>query len=180
MANPYSNDPTSGSGARPGDVPADPPIYLDPDTHQQLYMDPISGEFRYNPASGAEPPLGTATPSTPMGQPPYPSTQYPTPPPYPYPPAPSSYGYLPRGTRSSLATASMVTSLVGAATLFCWGLGGLVGLVGAILGHVARRKIRRSGEAGDGMALAGIVVGWIVFVLGVTGAVLLSLALASG
>jgi hypothetical protein len=74
----------------------------------------------------------------------------------------------------------MVTSLVGAATLFCWGLGGLAGLVGAILGHVARRKIRRSGEAGDGMALAGIIVGWIVFVLGVAGAVLLTLAITNG
>jgi Domain of unknown function (DUF4190) len=179
MTNPYSNDPTSGSGARPGDTPADPPIYLDPDTHQQLYMDPVTGEFRYDPASGAETPPGTGMPSAPAGQPPYPSTPYPTPP-YPYAPPPPPYGYVPQRTRSSLATASMVTSLVGAATLFCWGLGGLVGLVGAILGHVARRKIRLSGEAGDGMALAGIIVGWIVFVLGVTGAVLLSLALANG
>ena len=179
MTNPYSNDPTSGSGARPGDGPTDPPIYLDPDTHQQLYMDPVTGEFRYNPASGAETQPSTGTPPMPGGQPQYASTPYP-PPAYPYAPSPSPYGYVPPRTRSSLATASMVTSLVGAATLFCWGLGGLVGLVGAILGHVARRKIRRSGEAGDGMALAGIIVGWIVFVLGITGAVLLSVALANG
>jgi hypothetical protein len=72
----------------------------------------------------------------------------------------------------------MVTSIVGAATLFCWGLGAIVGLVGAILGHVARRKIRTSGEGGDGMALAGIIVGWIVLALGVIGAVLVGLALS--
>ena len=65
----------------------------------------------------------------------------------------------------------MVTSIVGAATLFCWGLG-------AILGHVARRKIRNSGEGGDGMALAGIIVGWIVLALGIAGAVLVGIALS--
>ena len=32
--------------------------------------------------------------------------------------------------------------------------------VGALLGHTARWQIRRSGEAGAGLALAGIVVGW--------------------
>jgi hypothetical protein len=40
--------------------------------------------------------------------------------------------------------------------------------VGAILGHIARRQIRETGEDGDGMALAAIIVGWII-----TGLVLL-------
>lgn len=181
MTNPYStdptNDPTSGSGARPADAPVDQPIYLDPDTHQQLYMDPVTGEFRYNPAPGTQPPPSFATPSTPTGPPPYGPPQYPAPP-YPYTPYPASYGYPPPKTTSSLAVASMVTSIVGAATLFCWGLGAIVALVGAILGHVARRRIRSSGEGGDGMALAGIIVGWIVLALGVAGAVLIGLALS--
>ena len=180
MTNPYSNDPTndptSGSGARAGDRPADLPIYLDPDTHQRLYMDPVTGEFRYDPASGPQPPPSAVTPSAPMGPPQYPSPPYPSPQ-YPYAPYPSPYGYAPPKTTNSLAVASMVTSIAGAATLFCWGLGGIVGLVGAILGHVARRKIRNSGEAGDGMALAGIIVGWIVLGLGVVGAVLLAVAI---
>ncbi len=30
-----------------------------------------------------------------------------------------------------------------------------------ILGHMARRQIRRTGEQGAGMALAGIIMGWI-------------------
>jgi hypothetical protein len=161
------------------------PIYLDPDTHQQLYVDPVTGEFRSDPASGAQPPPSAMTPATPMTQPPYPSQPYPSqqypppqyPPPYPYGPAPTPYGYGPARRRSGLAVASMVTSIVGAATLLCWGLGAVLGLVGAILGHVARRKIRRSGEAGDGMALAGIIVGWIVLVLGVIGAALVGVVL---
>jgi hypothetical protein len=76
------------------------------------------------------------------------------------------YGYGPpmvavgRPT-NGLAIASMVVSLVGALALTCYGVGGLISIVGAILGHVARRQIRERGEGGDGMALAGIVVGWI-------------------
>ena len=72
----------------------------------------------------------------------------------------------------------MVTSIAGAATLFCWGLGTIVGLVGAILGHIARRRIRNSGEGGDAMALTGIIVGWIVLALGIAGGVLVGLALS--
>jgi hypothetical protein len=186
MTNPYStdptNDPTSGSGARPGDAPPDLPIYLDPDTHQQLYMDPVTGEFRYDPAPGTQPPPSAVTPSTPMGLPQYPAPQYPAPQypaqPYPYAPYPASYGYPPPKTTNNLAVASMVTSIAGAATLFCWGLGTIVGLVGAILGHVARRRIRNSGEGGDAMALTGIIVGWIVLALGIAGAVLVGLALS--
>jgi hypothetical protein len=181
MTNPYStdptNDPTSGSGARPGDAPPDLPIYLDPETHQQLYMDPVTGEFRYDPAPGTQPPPSAVAPSTPMGPPQYPAPQYPAQP-YPYAPYPASYGYPPPKPTNNLAVASMVTSIAGAATLFCWGLGTIVGLVGAILGHIARRRIRNSGEGGDAMALTGIIVGWIVLALGIAGGVLVGLALS--
>lgn len=56
---------------------------------------------------------------------------------------------------NSLAIASLVCSLAGVATC-------ISAPVGAILGHIARRQIRERGEAGDGMALAGIIVGWII------------------
>ena len=56
---------------------------------------------------------------------------------------------------NTLALTSMILSACG---LAC----GLTAPVGAIMGHVARRQIRQRGEAGDGMALAGIIVGWIV------------------
>jgi|SoiMethySBSTD1v2_1073268.scaffolds.fasta_scaffold779843_2 hypothetical protein len=51
---------------------------------------------------------------------------------------------------NGLAIASMIVSLVG------------FGPVGAILGHVARKQIRERGEQGDGFALAGIIVGWVI------------------
>jgi hypothetical protein len=91
-------------------------------------------------------------------QPAYPGSGAPASPGYPYiAPAPHTNG---------LAIASLVVSL--ASIVLC----GLPAIVGAILGHVARRQIRERGEAGDGMALAGIIVGWIVFGLSVVGIVL--------
>jgi lipopolysaccharide/colanic/teichoic acid biosynthesis glycosyltransferase len=37
--------------------------------------------------------------------------------------------------------------------------------VGAIMGHVARKQIRQTGEQGEGMAKAAIIVGWILTAL---------------
>jgi hypothetical protein len=54
-----------------------------------------------------------------------------------------------------MAIAALVCSLAGFATC-------LSAPVGAILGHVARKQIRERGQQGDGMALAGIIVGWIL------------------
>jgi len=39
--------------------------------------------------------------------------------------------------------------------------------VGAILGHIALKQIRQSGESGEGMAKTGIIVGWIITGLGI-------------
>lgn len=91
---------------------------------------------------------------------------YPPPPPPPDypggyasgPPAYNPYGgyQAPRGT-NGLAIASLVVSLV--SIFFCMP----ASAVGAIMGHMARNQIRESGEEGEGLALAGIIVGWIVF-----------------
>jgi len=63
---------------------------------------------------------------------------------------------------NGLAIAALVCSLAGLATC-------ISAPVGAILGHVARKQIRERGEEGDGMALAGIIVGWILTGIGVVG-----------
>ncbi|MGY0230495.1 DUF4190 domain-containing protein [Longispora urticae] len=81
----------------------------------------------------------------------------------PYPP---QYAYAPQyvGSRptNGMAIASMVTSIV--ALVLCTGV---FGFVGAILGHVSRKQIKERGEEGDGMALAGIIIGWIGTAIGV-------------
>jgi hypothetical protein len=38
---------------------------------------------------------------------------------------------------------------------------------GVICGHIARRQIREGHETGDGMALAGLIIGYIILALGV-------------
>jgi Domain of unknown function (DUF4190) len=60
---------------------------------------------------------------------------------------------------NGLAIGSLVTSI--AAFFVC----GSIGIVGAIMGHMARRQLRERNEDGDGLALAGIIVGWIGFAL---------------
>jgi len=112
----------------------------------------------------------------PYAQGPYAGASYPvTSPPSPgyggyggYPGQAGGYypAYAPAPKTNGLAIASMVVSIVGAFFLFCYGAGGLIGIVGAILGHFSRRQIRDRQESGDGMALAGIIVGWIATGLG--------------
>jgi uncharacterized protein DUF4190 len=142
----------------PGSDPtrSDPqqPIYVDPVTGQQLFVDPVTGQLRY----------GSDT--RPLPAPPPPPVAYsPV-----YQPAPWSYGYstnyyAPART-DGRATASLVLSIIGLVTFGCWGVGALLGLVGAIFGHAARRGIRETGAGGHGLATAGIVCGWIAFAVG--------------
>ena len=113
-----------------------------------------------------------STPPTPPPAPPPPPNPYGGQPATPYQPygtpTPSPYGGYPVSPPTNgLAVASMVVSIIGALGLCCYGAGGIVGLVGAILGHVSRKQIRERQEGGDGMALAGVIVGWISFGLGI-------------
>jgi hypothetical protein len=75
----------------------------------------------------------------------------PTPPaanyqPQPYAPSPT---YAPGPPTNTLAIIALVLSLVG------------VSLGGVICGHIALSQIRRTGEAGHGLALAGVIIGYV-------------------
>jgi hypothetical protein len=72
-------------------------------------------------------------------------------PPYGYPPP--GYPYVVVNPTNGMAVAALVCSLAGLMTC-------VSAPVGAVLGHVARRQIRERGGQGDGLALAGIIVGW--------------------
>ena len=104
-----------------------------------------------------------ATQSEPSGTPPYGPVppQFEAPPGYP-PPYAYGYGYAPpQGGTSGMAIAAMICGICGFVCL-------VPGLVGIVLGIVALPQIKRNGQSGRGMAIAGIVVGalWIVgFVL---------------
>ena len=72
------------------------------------------------------------------------------------------------GTRTSgLAVASLVTGLF----FWCWVVPGIVSIV---LGHLALESIEDSGgtKSGRGMAIAGIVLGWVG--IGVVGLLVLA------
>jgi hypothetical protein len=93
------------------------------------------------------------TPPAGWGGPPpgaiYPGAGYPAPgvPPYPGATGPRTSG---------LAIASLVTGLF----FWCWVIPGIVSIV---LGHIALESIEDSGgtKTGRGMAIAGIVLGWV-------------------
>ncbi|MDX6391661.1 MAG: hypothetical protein QOJ73_2724 [Streptosporangiaceae bacterium] len=81
---------------------------------------------------------------------------------------PGLYGATAPRRTNSLAIASLAC---GVGQLVAWPLSTVPAIV---LGHVARKQIRQTGEDGSGMALAGLILGWV----GV-GAIFIVLALVS-
>ena len=57
---------------------------------------------------------------------------------------------------NGMATASLVFGIISWFLCPCFG-----GLLAVIFGHVARGQIRRTGEAGGGMAMAGLILGYL-------------------
>ena len=118
---------------------------------------------------GNQPP--TPPPSPPTGPPPASS-----PPPAPTPPAygqqPGGYGYQPTPRTNGLAIASLV---LGIAQIFLCIIGGILALV---FGYISRRQIDESGgtQGGRGMAIAGIILGWIGIGLGIAYIVVIIIA----
>jgi uncharacterized membrane protein len=72
---------------------------------------------------------------------------------------------------NSLAIASLAC---GAGQLIAWPLSTVPAVV---LGHVARKQIRRTGEDGAGLALAGLVLGWVGVGVIVAAVVFITLAI---
>lgn len=150
---------------------------------------PIGGAGTTPPGYG---PPGSAPPA--HGPPGYAPPGY-GPPGYAPPPyGPPSYaaagygvpvpvGWSPRPATSGMAVAAFVVSLVSLVTaLFCY-VPILAAPVGAGLGHAALGRIRETGEGGRGLALAGVILGWIgtgILLLGIILVVVLVAASGSG
>ncbi|MFG1954086.1 DUF4190 domain-containing protein [Micromonospora sp. NPDC048830] len=141
------NDPW----AQPSAPPADPTLAMggQPIPAQPANPDPYAPADPYAVAKSDQGPAANPDPyaAPGYGQPGYPPG-YPTP---GYP----GYGYAPPQKTNGMAIAALVLSLVGIASC-------ITAPIGAILGHVARKQIRESGEGGEGMAKAAIIVGWIL------------------
>lgn len=74
----------------------------------------------------------------------------------------SHYGGVPQQKTNGLAIGALVTSLVGIPA--CFGFG-VTSIVAVVLGLIGMNQIKRSGEKGYGMALAGVIIGAVTLVL---------------
>jgi Domain of unknown function (DUF4190) len=152
-------DPTTTFDAGPGvPVPptgATPAGFLPP---ADPGYGPPPGPADYGPAPGqpgsqpgypppADPGYGPP-PGPPGYAPPYDAG-------YGYPPGGTQYGYVPVRKTNGMAVASLVCSLV-------W-LGGLGSILAVIFGFMARAQIKKSEGSvqGSGLALAGIIIGFV-------------------
>jgi Domain of unknown function (DUF4190) len=94
----------------------------------------------------------------------------------PYPPyQPPYWGHQPRPQPTNvLAVIAFVCGLTQFVVVLTF-------IPAVVCGHVARAQIRRTGEAGGGLALAGLVLGYVggAIVIGLTG-LLIAIAVNSG
>jgi len=175
--------PPFGHDFTPPAYAGEPPFHPDPNAPPPY--PPPGPTPPWNPPPPAYPPPSNYGPRGYPDAPPYGGPSYPPAPPQygsPYPPpgygGPSAYPgpydpYQPYRDRSQetngLAIGSLVTSIAGVLlgiplSLFCW-LGVAIPIVGAILGGVALNQIKRTGQQGHGLAVAGIAIGTTAAVL---------------
>jgi hypothetical protein len=123
----------------------------DPQPYESQPYAPLPGQL-YDPQTGR--PLDP--PAAPAYNAPYPAPYVPPPgygPQYygGYPPY--GYGYPPPRPTNGMAVASLVLGI-----LWIYWVGSIMALV---FGYVARQQIAQRGDSGGGLAVAGIVLGWI-------------------
>jgi len=72
-------------------------------------------------------------------------------------------------TRATAVTSVAKTNGLALASLACGlaqlSLGPAVAIPAIVFGHVARRQIKRTGEQGAGLALAGLILGWTTMIV---------------
>ncbi|MEU3452060.1 DUF4190 domain-containing protein [Micromonospora sp. NPDC006766] len=143
------------------------------------WQDPYApGQQSSPPADPTLPMSGSPIPSQPAPTDPYAAGSYPPPaypppayPAYGPPPAYPAYGPPPAKT-NGLAIAALALSLIGLTSC-------ITAPIGAIMGHVALNQIRERGEQGEGMAKAGIIIGWVLtglMILGIGAIVIAAIA----
>jgi len=125
-------------------------------------------------------------PSAPAyGQPAAPAYGQPAAPAYGQPAAPAygqpAYGQTapgyaqPAGAKTNvLAIVSLIASIAG--FVIAWGIGSIVGI---ICGHISLNQIKKTGEQGRGLAVAGLIVGYIGLALAILSVIILAIVFGS-
>ncbi|MEV4847172.1 DUF4190 domain-containing protein [Micromonospora matsumotoense] len=129
----------------PSGHPTEPP-QSGPPAEPPPWEQPPPGEQPWGQPTPAEPPWGQPPPGgQPWGQQQWGQPTY---------PPPGQYGPPAGGGTNVLAILSLVLAFVFAPA-------------GVVLGHLAKRQIRRTGEAGDQLATWGLVLSYAFTVIGV-------------
>ncbi|WTY09821.1 DUF1707 and DUF4190 domain-containing protein [Streptomyces canus] len=99
----------------------------------------------------------------------------PVPQPAPFTAVPRTFLPAPRPRANGKAVGAAVCGLLCVPTF------GFTGIPAVILGHAARAEIDRTGEGGDGLALTGLVFGWLsIAAWSILMTLLIAVGLASG
>ena len=88
-------------------------------------------------------------------------------------------GYQPYAQRPKTNTLAILSIVFAYAGIIIWPVVILTSPAGAIMGHIALGKIKQTGESGRGLALAGIIGGWVLTGLYVLFAILFIVLIAN-
>ena len=96
---------------------------------------------------------------------------------------PAAQAAVPSPAAPIMVTPQARTNGLAIASLACglgqFAFGPLATIPAIVLGHMARSQIKRTGEQGAGLALAGLVLGWGAVILGIV-LIIAGLAIAAG
>jgi len=108
-----------------------------------------------------------------------PNADQPSVPPVPPAPAPAAPAYsapAPTGPAYAGAPASQKTNVLAIVSLVS---SFFISLVGIITGHIALSQIKKTGEQGRGLAIAGLIIGYIGLVVGIIVAIVWTIAIGA-
>ena len=140
--------PEGGNAPTPPEATQVPPAApVPPAVPQQPYGQPAPAQPVYGQPTYGQPAYGQPTYGQPAyGQPGYGQPAYGQPYAQPYPVGPRT---------NTLSILALVLSLVGLLT-------GITAVGGIICGHIALSQIKRTGENGRGLALGGLIAGYVI------------------
>lgn len=149
MKGPIMSDATNSGNSSANQTPPPPA----PAPGQPAYGQPTPP-----PAYGQPAPQPPAYSQAPAGYPAYGAPAY---------PAAPAYGAPAGAKTNTLAIVSLIASISGFIILPFIG-----SIVGIITGHMSLSQIKRTGEGGRGMGLAGTIVGWVGLALAIIGTII--------
>jgi Domain of unknown function (DUF4190) len=112
------------------------------------------------PTNPPQPPLPPPSQPPGAGYPAYPA--YPAPPPLPY----ATQSPIATTPRNGLGMAALVIAIVGLLLCFTIVFGVLLGIAAVVMGFMGRGRVKRGDANNGGVALAGVVLGFLSIVAG--------------